>query len=89
MKHTFYASQNFGAVYSSHDNGTGCGIVFSCRVWVEPVSTLCDGLYRTWNMPRGAASFLINGGIFCAFIFIDRHYINLGSVFVSFRVGRL
>ncbi|PWL85392.1 MAG: hypothetical protein DBY17_09095 [Oscillospiraceae bacterium] len=88
MKHTHFMLRKILVLFTAAMTmALGAALYFHAGFGSDPVSTLCDGLYRTWNIPRGAASFLINGGIFCAFIFIDRHYINLGSVFVSFGVG--
>ncbi|RGD16436.1 hypothetical protein DW651_19515 [Subdoligranulum sp. AM23-21AC] len=65
----------------------GAALYFQAGLGSDPVSTLCDGLYRTLGIARGTASMIINGGIFFVFLWIDRRFISLGSVFAAFGVG--
>ena len=65
----------------------GAALYCQAGLGSDPVSTLCDGLYRTLGIARGTASMIINGGIFFVFLWIDRRFISLGSVFAAFGVG--
>lgn len=65
----------------------GAALYFKAGMGADPISTLCDGLYRSFGVDRGSASFLMNGGIFLVFLLVDRRYANLGSVFAAFGVG--
>lgn len=65
----------------------GAALYFRAGIGSDPVSTLCDGLYQAWGIPRGTASLLVNGGIFCAFLLLDKSHLRIGSVFAAFGVG--
>ena len=65
----------------------GAALYFRAGIGSDPVSTLCDGLYQAWGIPRGTASLLVNGGIFCAFLLLDKSQLRIGSVFAAFGVG--
>lgn len=65
----------------------GAALYFRAGLGSDPVSTLCDGLHRSWGIRRGTASLLVNGGIFCGFLLLDRSNFRIGSVFAAFGVG--
>ena len=59
MKHTHFMLRKILVLFTAAMTmALGAALYFHAGFGSDPVSTLCDGLYRTWNISRGAASFL-------------------------------
>ena len=74
---------SFGLMISSF----GTALFYAAELGSSPMATFCDGLHNLLGISYGTANTLANLLLLVALFFLQRSYINVGTVLCVFTIG--
>lgn len=65
----------------------GTGLFYNAELGSSPMATFCDGVHTVLGISYGSANTLVNFLLLIVLFFINRKYINIGTVLCVFAIG--
>jgi len=65
----------------------GTGLFYNAELGSSPMATFCDGVHTVFGISYGSANTLVNLFLLVVLFFINRKYINIGTILCVFAIG--
>ncbi|MCE5256196.1 MAG: YitT family protein [Spirochaetaceae bacterium] len=65
----------------------GTSIFYNAELGSSPMATFCDGVHTVFGISYGTANTLVNLLLLIVLFFLNRKYINIGTVLCVFAIG--
>jgi uncharacterized protein len=65
----------------------GIAVFYAAEMGSSPMATFCDGVHNILGISYGLANMLVNAILLVVLFFLDRKYINIGTVLCVFAIG--
>lgn len=65
----------------------GIAVFYAAEMGSSPMATFCDGVHTIFGISYGLANMLVNALLLVVLFFLDRKYINIGTVLCVFAIG--
>lgn len=65
----------------------GIALFYAAEMGSSPMATFCDGVHDLLGISYGLANMLVNAILLVVLFFLDKKYINIGTVLCVFAIG--